>query len=325
MIVDRALYSQGGRQPCDDLADTLASLASGELSGFVWIGLKDPTDAEFDEVRHDLGLHPLAVEDAVNGHQRVKVEHYEQTVFAVLKTLRYVESTSDIETGEVMIFFAKSFVVTIRRGEAAPLTGVRHELEAHPQTMIDNGPAAVFHAVLDAIVDTYRVIDNEVLRDLEEIEETVFTTGDRAKSSTIYLLKREVLEFRRAAAPLVRPAQWLHGERSPIDSPELRLQFRDVADHLIQVVDHIDTYDGLLTDVLNAHLAQIGVQQNDDMRKISAWVAIAAVPTLLAGIFGMNFDSMPGLSWTWGYPAALAFMAVVCLSLYRAFRRSGWL
>ncbi|MBA2694562.1 MAG: magnesium/cobalt transporter CorA [Actinobacteria bacterium] len=325
MIVDQALYSEGRRLPCPDLSEALSSLASGERTGFVWIGLKDPTDSEFDGVRHDLGLHSLAVEDAVNGHQRVKVEHYDQTVFAVLKTLRYVESTSDIETGEVMIFFADNFVVTIRRGEAAPLVGVRHELEHNPQTMIDNGAAAVFHAVLDAIVDTYRAIDTEVLRDLEQIEETVFTTGDRAKSSTIYLLKREVLEFRRAAAPLLRPVQWLHGERSPIESVELRLQFRDVADHLIQVVDHIDTYDGLLTDVLNAHLAQIGVQQNDDMRKISAWVAIAAVPTLLAGIFGMNFENMPGLTWTWGYPAVLVLMAVICVSLYRAFRRSGWL
>lgn len=325
MIVDQALYSQGRRLACVDLAESMRSLTSGAQQGFVWLGLKDPTDREFDVVRDELGLHPLAVEDAINGDQRVKVEHYDQTVFAVLKTLRYVESTSDIETGEVMVFLGEHFVVTIRRGEAAPLTRVREHLEAQPESMIEHGAAGVFHAVLDAIVDTYRAIDLEVARDLEQIEETVFDTGAPARSSTIYLLKREVLEFRRAAAPLVRPVQWLHGEDSPIESAELRLQFRDVADHLIQVVDHIDTYDGLLTDVLNAHLAQIGVQQNNDMRKISAWVAIAAVPTMLAGIFGMNFAYMPGLDWRWGYPLVLLLMVTVCLGLYRAFRRSGWL
>ncbi len=325
MIIDQALYTGGRRLDCSDLATTMRDLDSGAQDGFIWVGLKDPTDTEFDAVKRELGLHPLAVEDAVNGDQRVKIERYDQTVFAVLKTLRYVESTSDIESGEVMIFLGERFVVTIRRGEAAPLTGVRHTLEAHPESIVDAGPAAVFHAILDEVVDTYRVIDAEVLRDLEQIEQTVFDARASAQSSTIYLLKREVLEFRRAAAPLVRPVQWLHSERSPIDSPELRLRLRDVADHLIQVVDHIDTYDGLLTDVLSAHLAQLGVRQNDDMRKISAWVAIAAVPTLVAGIFGMNFEHMPGLSWTWGYPTVLLLMATVCFGLYRAFRRSGWL
>jgi magnesium transporter len=325
MIVDQAVYRDGVRFACTDLGVELGRLAAGHTSGFVWIGLKDPTDREFDEVRDQLELHPLAVADAVNGKQRVKVERYDQTIFAVLKTLRYVESTSDIETGEVMLFVGEHFVVTIRRGEAAPLAGVRERLESTPELMAESGPAAVFHAVLDAVVDTYRDIDTEVQRDLDEIEAAVFGSGDPARSETIYALKREVLEFRRAAAPLVRPVGWLHEESSPIDSTELRLQFRDVEDHLIQVVEHIDTYDGLLTDVLSAHLTQVGVQQNDDMRKISAWVAIAAVPTMLAGIFGMNFQHMPGLGWQWGYPALLVLMVVICLSLYRAFRRSGWL
>lgn len=325
MIVDQAVYREGRRIPCDDLPLALAAAHADSDNGFVWIGMKDPTDAEFERVRAQLGLHPLAVEDAINGHQRVKIEHYDDTFFAVLKTLRYVEATSDIETGEIMMFIGQHFVVTVRRGEAAPLEGVRKRLEEQHTLTGESGPVVVFHAVLDAIVDTYRAIDREVLQDLTDIEAAVFGSGKPARSSTIYLLKREVLEFKRAAAPLLSYIEVL-GQKAEADmSEDMSLRFRDVADHLIQVVDHVDSYDALLTDVLNAHLAQVGVEQNEAMRKISAWVAIAAVPTLVAGIFGMNFTYMPGLSWTWGYPAALLLMALICGGLFRAFRRSGWL
>ncbi|MGB5951771.1 MAG: magnesium/cobalt transporter CorA [Ornithinimicrobium sp.] len=324
MIVDQAVYRDGQRSACSDLSGDLAAVReSGD--GFLWVGLKDPTESEFDQVNADLNLHPLAVADAINGKQRVKIEAYDQTHFAVLRTLRYVEETSDIETGEVMIFVGDRFVVTVRTGEAAPLVGVRRRFETRPELLAESGPLSVFHAVLDTIVDTYREIDAEVLRDLNEIEKSVFSPHDAASSSTIYLLKREVLEFRRAAQPLLEPLRALYQDQRVITSEELRLQFRDVGDHLTHVVEHIDSYDNLLTDVLNAHLAQVGVQQNDDMRKISAWVAIAAVPTLLAGVFGMNFEHMPGLGWTWGYPLALLLMLSICLALYRAFRRSGWL
>jgi magnesium transporter len=324
VIVDKAVYRQGVRHHCTDLAETLASVQAAN-DGFVWVGLKNPTDAEFDEAREALDLHPLAVEDALNGKQRVKVERYGKTTFAVLKTLRYIEATSDVETGELMMFVGDHFAVTVRWGEATPLGDVRHRLEERPELMRETGSLAVFHAVLDAVVDTYRSIDAELQQDLEEIEQVVLAEHDTGHSASIYLLKREVLEFRRAADPLVKPVAWLHEAKGPIASEELRLQFRDVEDHLRQVVEHIDSYDALLTDVLNVHLSQVGVQQNDDMRKISAWVAIAAVPTLLAGIFGMNFQYMPGLGWGWGYPAALLLMLAICVVLYRAFRRSGWL
>lgn len=325
MIVDQAIYRQGNRLPCTDLAAGLSQAREEDPQSFVWIGMKDPTDKEFDRVRDQLGLHPLAVEDAINGHQRVKVDHYDDTFFAVLKTLRYVEATSDIETGEVMIFIGPHFVVTVRRGEAAPLVGVRKRFEEQHSLTGESGPVAVFHAILDAVVDTYRVIDYEVQQDLDNIEAEVFAGSGRARSSTIYLLKREVLEFKRAAAPLLSYVEALGHKPENEVSTEMRLQFRDVADHLIQVVEHVDSYDALLTDVLSAHLAQVSVQQNDDMRKISAWVAIAAVPTLIAGIFGMNFSYMPGLNWSWGYPAAVVLMALICGGLYRAFRKSGWL
>ena len=326
MIVDQAVYRHGKRQACGDLSDELEALRAGpDSSGFLWIGLKDPTDAEFGLVNDELHLHPLAVEDAVKGNQRAKVELYDNTVFVVLKTLRYLEETSDIETGEVMVFVGDRFVVTVRKGEANPLVDVRRKLEAHPE-QLQHGEIAVLHAVMDSIVDNYLYIDRELQVDLDEIEERVFSGARDVDSSSIYRLKREVLEFRRAAVPLAGPLNLLHdGSRSPISDKEIRLLLRDVADHLLKVIDHVESYDRLLTDVLNAHLAQISVQQNSDMRKISAWVAIAAVPTMVAGIYGMNFEHMPELKQEWGYYAVLAVMGVACLSLYRAFRRSGWL
>jgi magnesium transporter len=326
VIVDQAIYRHGAREACGDLSDALDDLRAGDdPKAFLWIGLKDPTRAEFDLVNDELRLHPLAVEDAVKGRQRPKVELYDNTIFVVLKTLRYVEETSDVETGEVMLFVGDHFVVTVRYGEASPLASVRGRLEADPE-QLRHGEIAVLHAVMDSIVDNYVAIDAELQNDLEQIEEAVFAADAGVDSSTIYKLKREVLEFRRAAVPLAAPLHMLHdGSRSPVPSKEIRLLLRDVADHLLRVIDHVETYDRLLTDILSAHLAQISVQQNNDMRKISAWVAIAAVPTMVAGIYGMNFENMPELRWQYGYFAALGGMALVCAALYRAFRRSGWL
>ena len=326
MIVDQAIYRQGQRLPCGDLSDALEELRGGDdPHAFLWIGLKNPTDAEFDLVNDELKLHPLAVEDAVKGNQRPKVELYDNTIFVVMKTLRYIEETSDVETGEVMLFVGDRFVVTVRRGEANPLAGVRQGLEANTETL-RHGEIAVVHAVMDSIIDNYVSIDAELQKDLEEIEAAVFSGSRSASSTTIYQLKREVLEFRRAAVPLAAPLRMLHdGSRSPLPHKEVRLLFRDVADHLLRVIDHVESYDRLLTDILNAHLAQISVQQNSDMRKISAWVAIAAVPTMIAGVYGMNFDNMPELRWQYGYYLVLVVMASACVGLYRAFRKSGWL
>ena len=334
VIVDQALYIEGARRPCGDLSDELAALRQqGSPGSFLWIGLKNPTQAEFDDVNEELQLHALAVEDAIQGRQRAKVELYDTSVFVVLKPLRYVEETSDIETGELMCFVGDRFIVTVRRGEAAPLAGLRHRLETDPH-VLKLGPMAVLHAIVDVVVDNYTLIDAEVSADLDDIETGVFSGADM-DSSSIYRLKREVLEFRRAAAPLAPPLMALHEADSPhVTDPELRLRFRDVSDHLQAVIDHVESYDRLLTDVLGAHLTQITVQQNNDMRRISAWVAIAAVPTMIAGVYGMNFDYMPELTaslrvgdgdFRYGYFVILGLMAVVCGSLYRAFKRSGWL
>jgi len=344
VIIDAAVYRNGRRQPCEDLAAEVAALRDVP-DGFLWIGLKDPTDAEFDRVKGQLRLHPLAVEDAVKGNQRSKLEVYEGSLFVVLKPLRYVEQSSQVETGEVMLFVGDHFVVTVRRGEASPLREVRARLEASAEQLA-HGPAAVLYAVMDAVVDGYTDIDAEIQRDLEEMEESVFagevaveaqalgeeppeSAGQRRQAAgdarRIYLLKREVLEIRRAVLPLVEPAQRLAERDVPHVPPSARPFFRDIADHVMRMVDHVESYDRLLSDILSAHLTRISVQQNDDMRRISAWVAIAAVPTMVAGIYGMNFDHMPELHWRYGYPMALSLMALVCISLYRSFKRSGWL
>ena len=325
VIVDQAKYVDGVRQPCGDLSDELAALRSAsDRPDFLWIGLKNPTDAEFELVREELDLHPLAVEDVLKGNQRAKIERYDGTTFVVLKTLRYVEETSDVETGEVMAFVGDRFLLTIRHGEAAALQGVRHRLEADPE-MLALGPQGALHAVIDQVVDGYTAIDDELAKDLETIEEAVFA-GDRSvHSQTVYNLKREVLEFKRAAVPLHKAISVHFSPASTLADSEIRLLYRDVLDHLSQSIDHIESYERLLTDVLHAYLARVGVRQNEDMRKISAWVAIAAMPTMIAGIYGMNFEHMPELGWRFGYAFALAIMFTVCLLLYRAFRRSGWL
>lgn len=323
MLVDRAVYREGHRQPAGELAADIESV--GEGHGFVWVGLKDPSDEEFAQLAEVLRLHPLAVEDAIRGRQRVKIESYGTTLFVALKTLRYHEPTSDIETGEVLLFVADHFVVTVRHGEAAPLAPVRERLEQEPAWLAAEGTWAVLHGVLDAIVDTYLEIDTEVARDVAAIEDDVFGGPNRTDSETIYRLKREVLEFRRAVQPLLHPVQRMQDSERLVPSAELRLRFRDVTDHLLRVVEHIETYDRLLTDILSTHLAQISVRQNDDMRKISAWVAIAAIPTTVGAIYGMNFRHMPELSLSFGYPLVIGLIVLACVVLYRAFRRNHWL
>ena len=336
MIVDQAIYREGRRLVCDDLSEELDRLRA-EGNGFLWIGLKDPTDSEFALVNDELKLHPLAVEDAVRGDQRAKIEHYEGSLLVVLKTLRYVEATSDVETGEVMVFLGDRFVVTVRRGDANPLAGVRARLEQNAEHL-SLGPAAVLHAVMDSVVDNYILVDGEIHEDLERIEQQVFSGTRDIDATSIYRLKREVLEIRRASQPLAEAMERLfvqpHRAIVDRDGSEVLAFFRDVRDHLLKVNDHVESYDRLLSDILGAYLAQISVEQNSDMRKISAWVAIAAVPTMVAGIYGMNFHYIPELDasiavgdteFYYGYFVVLAAMVAVCLGLYRAFKRSDWL
>lgn len=323
--MDCAVYRDGHREMSEvgDFSDAL-DVTRADGSGFLWIGLYEPTEEEFAHVIDEFSLHPLAVEDAVKAHQRPKLERYEDSLFVVLKTLRYVEKTSDIESGEVMLFLGDRFVVTVRHGEANPLADVRRRLEAEPDVLAC-GPSAVLYAVSDAVVDTYTEIAAEVETDLDQVETAVFSEARDSHAEKVYSLKREVLEFRRAVFPLVDPMQRLAGGQLPEVAEDMREFFRDVSDHVLRVVEQVDSADRLLTDILGANLAQISVRQNDDMRRISAWVAIVAVPTMVAGIYGMNFRHMPELDTRYGYFVVLGVMVVSCVLLYRLFKRTGWL
>ncbi|MFJ6087420.1 magnesium/cobalt transporter CorA [Streptomyces sp. NPDC092369] len=331
MIVDCGIYRDGQRtEGPADLSDALAEARA--RGGFVWIGLHEPSEQEFDLVTQEFGLHPLAVEDALKAHQRPKLEVYDDSLFLVLKPVVYEQESDRVSSGEVMVFLGDSFVVTVRHGEGSPLKAVRERLEHEPE-MLHKGPTAVLYAIADNVVDHYLEVATELQTDLEELEAEVFSPdlgGSRNTASRIYTFKRQVLEFRRATGPLALPLTRLAGFGQsglsvPFINEKARPFFRDVNDHLTRVNESVEGLDRLVSDVLSAHLAQMSVRQNDDMRKISAWAAMAAIPTMIAGIYGMNFDHMPELHWLWGYPAVIAVMAALEVLLYRQFKKRGWL
>ncbi|MEV4442617.1 magnesium and cobalt transport protein CorA [Streptomyces sp. NPDC049577] len=330
MIVDCAIYQHGRRtEGPADLSDALEA-ARAEGDSFVWIGLYEPTEKEFDLVTSEFGLHPLAVEDALNAHQRPKLEVYDDSLFMVLKPVVYDDVRNTVTTDELMLFVGRCFVVSVRHGEGTPLAAVRRRLEDDPE-MLAHGPTAVLYAVSDAVVDHYTDVAVLLHADLDELEAEVFAPlGEdvRHMASRIYSFKRQVVEFRRATLPLVEPLArlaGLSGGRLPFVDEKSRPFFRDVSDHLTRANESVESLDRLLSDILSAHLAQMGVQQNDDMRKISAWAAMAAVPTMIAGVYGMNFTHMPELRQVWAYPAVVALMAGLVFWLYKLFKRRGWL
>ncbi|MGG8406916.1 magnesium and cobalt transport protein CorA [Streptomyces sp. 12297] len=327
VIVDCAIYRNGAR--VDGPADFSDALDEARAMGdaFLWIGVHEPTEKEFDLVRSEFGLHPLAVEDALTAHQRPKLEVYDDSLFVVLKPVRYDEESDTVSAGELMLFIGDAFVVTVRHGPGAPLAAVRRRLEEDP-AVLRHGPTAVLYAVSDAVVDHYIEVAGELQGDLEELETDVFAPNAADTKNTaarIYAFKRQVLEFRRATNPLTLPMARLAGTGVPFVHEHARPFFRDVADHLAKANEYVEGLDRLLSDALAAHLAQMGVRQNDDMRKISAWAAMAAVPTMVAGIYGMNFEHMPERRQVWGYPVVLLVMAGAVVGLYRLFKRRGWL
>jgi magnesium transporter len=323
VIVDCAIYEGGVRR--DGKVDLAHAYSERHEPGkFVWIGLVEPTEEEFDSIKREFKLHPLAVEDAIHAHQRPKLEVYGEMVFLVLKTARYVDPKEVIELGEVLVFLGPDFVITVRHGEASSLTPVREALDADPKRL-RHGPGAVLHAILDRIVDDYQPAIEGLENDIDEVEEELFSGERTNPAERIYRLQREVLGFRKATAPLVDPLERLAAGHFHLIHVDIRDYFRDVNDHLIRARDQLDAMRDLLSGSLQANLAQVGVRQNEDMRRISAWVAIIAVPTAIAGIYGMNFEDMPELRWHLGYPGALLLMAVICSVLYRYFKRAGWL
>jgi magnesium transporter len=323
VIVDCAIYEEGRRR--DGKVDLHHAYHECRKGGkFAWIGMYEPTEDEFDSLRREFDLHPLAVEDAIHAHQRPKLEVYDGMVFIVLKTARYVDREEVVQFGEILIFLGEDYILTVRHGEASALAQVREALESDPE-LLKHGPGAVLHAIVDRVVDDYAPALEGLGVDIEEVENEVFSGRRSNPAERIYRLKREVLEFNRAAAPLVEPIDRLAKGHYELVHPEVRAYFRDVNDHLIRVHEQLDSYRDLLTSVLQANLAQITVRQNDDVRRISAIVAIVAVPTMIAGIYGMNFEHMPELGWSFGYPLVLAVMLMLCAVLYRFFRRAGWL
>lgn len=323
MIVDLAVYRDGHREP--DEFELAAALEAGRgPRSFVWVGLYEPTLEEFDAVRAEFELHELAVEDAVHAHQRPKIETYGPSLFVVLKTARYLDPDECFEFAEIQLFIGDGYVVTVRHGEASALAEVRRKLERRPD-VLRQGPSAVLHAVIDHVIDGYQPAIDGIDNDLREVTAEVFSDSRHNAAERIFTLKREVLEFQRNTEPLAQALDVLRNVDLELVSAELQNYFRDAEDHLLRVLARLSAHSALLSDALGANLANITVRQNDDMRTISAWVAIAAIPTMIGGIYGMNFEHMPELNQPWAYPVVLATMVVLCLIVHRRFKRAGWL
>ncbi len=322
MIVDCAVYEQGRRRPGElPLPDAFEASSRGD--SFVWIGLWEPTEEEFDAVRREFDLHELAVEDAITAHQRPKLEVYGDSLFVVLKPARYLEAEKRVEFGEILIFLGDGFIITVRHGEAA-LHEVRLRTEERPD-LLRCGPGAALYAIVDRIVDDYQPVITALDSDIEDVEREVFSPERTNPAEEIYNLKLEMFELYAAVHPLLEPLDRLARGRHELISDEIHAYFRDVHDHLLRIVDQVETRRDALTSVLTANLTQVTVRQNEDVRRISAWAAIIAIPTMIAGLYGMNFRHMPELGWTWGYPITMVVILVACFGLFRYFRGIGWL
>jgi magnesium transporter len=323
LIVDCAVYQDGQRRP-GDLKLGEAFQACQRDGAFCWLGLYEPGPEEFESMHTEFNLHELAVEDAVKGHQRPKIELYDDTLLVVLKPVRYIDSEELIETGDIVLFVNRTFIITVRRREAGALGDVRRNLDHRPE-LLKHGTGAVLHAIMDKVVDDFAPVADGLERDIEEIEEQVFSTKRTDPAERIFRLEREVLEFHRAVAPLAAPAGRLASGEFEIARGELQPYFRDEHDHVLRVAEREAAFRALLSSILQANLTQVQVRQNADMRRVTAWVAIVAVPTMIAGIYGMNFEHMPELKWELGYPAVLLMILVICSVLYWRFKRAGWL
>jgi len=336
-VVDNAIYVDGRRVANPESLEQTYELLRDE-HGMGWIGLYRPDDEEIASVATEFGLHQLAVEDAVHAHQRPKLERYGDTLFVVLRPARYVDPEEVVEIGELHVFIGKDFVVTVRHASKPDLALVRKRLESDPE-LLEHGPEAVLYAILDRVVDDYLPVVAGLQTDIDEIETQVFG-GDPGVSRRIYQLSREVIEFQRACDPLLAILDSLAGgfDKYRVDA-ELQVALRDVRDHATQVVERVDAFRQLLSNILTVNAALVGQRQNEvtmrltetslaqgeQVKKISSWAAILFAPTLVGGIYGMNFTVLPELRWHYGYPFALLLMVLVAVTLYTVFKRRGWL
>ena len=327
-VIAWAWYVDGVRKPVESLTTAARLARAGE--GFVWLGLKDPRDDDLLALSGQFDLHPLAVEDALQGHPRSKLEPFDNDLFMVISTVAYVEhaeltETSEVvATGQVMVFLGDHFVITMRRGEHAQLSGLRRTLEADPDRLA-RGPSEVLYAICDKIIDDYLDVVAEFEKDLDEVETSVFSRGGQHEVERVYQLKRELIEFKRSVMPLGLPLERLATRELPVIPPGAKAYFRELADHHTQAREAVASFDEVLTSILQAGLARASVADNVDTRKISAWVAIVAVPTMIAGIYGMNFTNMPELYTRYGYFVVLGVIVVIMITLYLGFKRNKWL
>lgn len=322
MILDCAHYKDGERQDTGPLSVQEAA-ERRSAGGFVWVGLHDPGAGELAEVADRFSLPALAVEDAMKAHQRPKLENYDDGYFLVLHTARYLDDREEVEFGEVHVFSGPGYVIVVRHGAASELHPARERLESKPE-LLREGPAAAVWAIMDKIVDDYEPVMAGLENDVEEVEVEVFSERED-QTKRIYFLRRELAEFYRAVHPVLQPLDMIVSAEYPDVSSQLREHLRHVSDHVRRLEDSIATQRELLTSILQANLAVISLQQNGVVKQISSWAAIITVPTLIASIYGMNFERMPELAWQYGYPAALTAMLAIGYVLHRILRRAGWL
>ena len=322
-VVNSIAYAGGlrlGEVPIPDISEVLK-----QPGRFVWIGLHEPDAEVLTEVQGEFALHDLAIEDATRAHQRPKLERYGDSLFAVLRTAHLDRATGAIEFGETHLFVGSNYVVSVRHGASLPYVEVRSRCEASPD-LLAKGPGFVLYALMDFIVDQYFPLVDAFEDRLEGLEDNIFKqTLTRETTERIYQLKRNLLEVKRAVAPLIDMCNRLVRYDVALIPEDTRPYFRDVYDHAIRINEQVDTLRELLTGALEAHLSLTAVNQNDAMKKLAGWAAIIGVPTMVAGVYGMNFKFMPELEWRYGYPVVVTCMAAMCVYLYYRFKRSGWL
>lgn len=331
-VIDNGIYVDGRRTQTPTTLDETYDLLDKE-GGLAWIGMYRPDQAELGSVAAEFDLHPLAIEDALLGHQRSKVERYGDSLFMVLRPARYLDDTEEVEFGELHLFVGPDYVITVRHAESPDLVAVRRRLESHPE-LLAFGPEAVLYAILDRVVDDYEPVVTGLENDIDEIEDQLFgVSDDDVLSRRIYELTREVNNFQRAVTPLIGMLEWLQrGTDKYQVHIELQRSLRDVLDHVIRVKDRVEGFRALLDNALVVQSAlvarrqtDVALAQNNEVKKISSWAAIIFAPSLVGTVYGMNFKNIPELDWEFGYPMALGMMVAFAGLLYVIFRSRKWL
>jgi magnesium transporter len=321
MLINCVAYQEGKKLsdiPIEDISEYLAKAGC-----FVWVALRDPSDVELAEMQREFGLHELAVEDAMRGHQRPKLEEYGESLFAVMHA---VENKGDeLVTGEVAVFAGPNYVLSVRRDSLQGFLGVRARAEREPH-LLKKGAGFVLYALMDAVVDRYFPVIESLEEELDEIEERIFRGGaQRQNVEQLYELKRKSLTLRHAVTPLLEAVGRLHGGRVPVLATKVQDYFRDIEDHLLRINGRLDTIRDTITTAIQVNLSLVTISEGEVTKRLASWAAIFAVFTAFAGLWGMNFQDMPELHWKYGYPLALAIMICVCGYLYYRFRKTGWL